>query len=184
MTGISSAGARFSAHARNWSAGRPLAWVSTGGTGSPAGGGTPSGMKRPSCQVQLDAKSIAVAPIDGDRPQPTPRRHKHSPIPVTARPIVPWDLELPGRANHQQAEFSACHCWLAGDIRSAGNTIRVVWCADTLRNGKCLTDGLCAVWSRSLSWLRRILRPPRTTPHRCHPGPPHRWASGRAIPPR
>ena len=52
-----------SAQSRNWSAGRPLACVSTGGTGSPAGGGTPSGMNRLSCQVQLDAMSIAVAPI-------------------------------------------------------------------------------------------------------------------------
>ncbi|BBX42223.1 hypothetical protein MSIM_36740 [Mycobacterium simiae] len=63
MSGISNAAARGIAHWRNWSAGRPLAWVSTGGTGSPNGGGTPAGMKRLSCQVQLEAISMAVAPI-------------------------------------------------------------------------------------------------------------------------
>src|SRR5712675_97044 len=71
MTGISNAGARRSAHARNCSAGLPTACVSTGGTGSPAGGGTPSGMKRLSCQVQLDAMSIEVAPITA-----TARNHR------------------------------------------------------------------------------------------------------------
>src|SRR5271166_798560 len=97
MTGISSAGARFSAHPRNWSAGRPTACVSTGGTGSPAGGGTPSGMKRLSCQVQLEAMSIEVAPITA-----TARNQRlgdtRLPYTRTARiTIVPWDLGLPRR---------------------------------------------------------------------------------------
>ena len=78
------------AQARNWSAGRPTACVSTGGTGSPAGGGTPSGMKRLSCQVQLDAISIAVAPITATARN---QRLGDTKLPYTryARiTIVPW----------------------------------------------------------------------------------------------
>src|SRR4051812_43738130 len=40
-----------------------MAWVSILGTGSPAGGGTPSGIGVPACHEQLEAISSAVAPI-------------------------------------------------------------------------------------------------------------------------
>src|SRR6476659_5771506 len=58
-----SLGARSAAQSCSWSAGLPLIWVSTCGTGSPVGGGTPSGIGVPSCHEQLEAISSTVAPI-------------------------------------------------------------------------------------------------------------------------
>src|SRR5262245_14128480 len=56
-------GARSAAHSRSWKAGLPLAWVSILGTGSPGGGGTPSGIGVPICHEQLEAISSTVALI-------------------------------------------------------------------------------------------------------------------------
>ncbi|BBX72316.1 hypothetical protein MSHI_02220 [Mycobacterium shinjukuense] len=70
--------------------------MSTGGTGSPGGGGTPSGMKRLSCQVQLDANSIAVAPSTATARN---QRLGDTALPMNARLsasvtiIVPWVSE-------------------------------------------------------------------------------------------
>jgi hypothetical protein len=63
------AGARSAAQSSSWSAGRPRAWVSMLGTGSPGGGGTPSGIGVPSCHEELDATSSTAAPglREGDR---------------------------------------------------------------------------------------------------------------------
>src|SRR3954464_11007912 len=58
-----SVGARSAAQSCSWSAGLPLIWVSICGTGSPVGGGTPSGIGVPSCHEQLEAISSTVAPI-------------------------------------------------------------------------------------------------------------------------
>jgi hypothetical protein len=58
--GMPSAGARCAAQSLSWSAGRPAAWVSIAGTGSPAGGGTPLGIGVPVFHEQLEASSVAV----------------------------------------------------------------------------------------------------------------------------
>src|SRR6476620_4904686 len=58
-----STGARWAAHSCSLSAGLPLTWVSILGTGSPGGGGTPSGIGVPICHEQLEAISSTVAPI-------------------------------------------------------------------------------------------------------------------------
>src|SRR6476659_10282233 len=108
-----SLGARSAAQSCSWSAGLPLIWVSTCGTGSPVGGGTPSGIGVPSCHEQLEAISSTVAPITATaRSQSTgntglpqthsgrcPSSHAHGPDRQPSPDVYPTE-SCPDKVSH------------------------------------------------------------------------------------
>src|SRR3954453_6194576 len=89
--------ARLAAHSCSWSAGRPLAWVSILGTGSPGGGGTPSGIGVPSCHEQLEAISSTVAPITATARSQSTGNTGLPQTPYFLLPIVPRPAECPAK---------------------------------------------------------------------------------------
>ena len=96
-----SAGARAAAHSCSWSAGRPLAWVSTCGTGSPAGGGTPSGIGRAQLPRTAGRHEQRRRADHGDSPQPTHWRHRtpSNPLRVGAHRPTRSEVSAPAWRN-------------------------------------------------------------------------------------
>src|SRR3954452_10238633 len=94
-----SAGARSAAQSCSWSAGLPLIWVSICGTGSPVGGGTPSGIGVPSCHEQLEAISSAVAPITATALSQSTGDTGLPQTPYLLPSIVPRPAECPAKAG-------------------------------------------------------------------------------------